>query len=808
MWNEALVTEVLPKLLKATGYHVEPVLKFLGEKKLPKELSTFAETNAQRLAVAGLQDGGVGRTDAMLRVFLERTIDKGGLPRSAAPKPGEFEITVPNLPAKTTTRVVGRPGLIYNAEEGKSLANPAYMLEHIFGSTHNPALDAAEASEKYVLNAHGNSKSLRPLVRKLGNLRNDKEFVSDVSDGYTKAFPIQEQVEKLWAEREALQNVRAPRVQFAPVGSAPVPNKLAELNRLISEGQTQIDSIYQPIMQKWAARSGGARVMLGAEKMGNPLAHPWLDMAALHPQEQVAAQAVRKLLDKIGGRADEVGIPIIKRGYVPHFMGRILENISKTHPDIAARSRALTHNLPKDLRWQQRSPASRQWWPVVQELQHYIPDAHRKLAFTPVIQKWEPILKKLEAKGYGDVAVYTRNYLNELAHGEQLGRFSKITEFMVGMEYFLKLALSPATAFKHIWKGTRLMAMNPVSAVKTAPKLLDVIGGAAIRHFGMEPGSAYRLTSQMLQARALFHGFSGLDASRGVAGHTLGLLSSMPTAAVEAGERGLGILSTIHKGMALNMPYDTIQQQLYNTLLNVSFIGQVDRYAWLKTPLQRLAFLFYYTPTRITETTAKWILDSAIPQRYTDAAKEGFWETILKGKRRRDPFGTLYATHLARNIAIVGATASVFSSYTGVSPVSLWKIAMAHIPFVRETTRGQEISPPAAMDIPMKMTQLGGITPESFRRVLLDHYNLYTPSKLMRMLEGDIPKAYYGGPLPPQFYYSIGEPVASTMHRIQSEYDRKNVKRLQRQYQQMDKNQRYNVFAQFASWLKKLATGQ
>jgi hypothetical protein len=211
---------------------------------------------------------------------------------------------------------------------------------------------------------------------------------------------------------------------------------------------------------------------------------------------------------------------------------------------------------------------------------------------------------------------------------------------------------------------------------------------------------------------------------------------------------------------------------------------------------------------RITETTAKWIHNAVMPQRYMDEARKGFWEAMIHGKRRRDPFGTLYGTHLARNLAIVGGTSMLASAYTGISPIKLASIAMAHLPWMHESTHGWEMSTPAIMDAPKTIQELGGLSAKSLRYAFLDHYTLYAPAKLMRMIEGNIPKLYRGGQLPPEFYYLVGEPPEKTLRQMQSEHQQKSARYTQKRYDALDKKERYNIIVRFHKWLKDLASSQ
>ena len=148
------------------------------------------------------------------------------------------------------------------------------------------------------------------------------------------------------------------------------------------------------------------------------------------------------------------------------------------------------------------------------------------------------------------------------------------------------------------------------------------------------------------------------------------------------------------------------------------------------------------------------------------------------------------------------------SAYTGISPTKLASIAVAHLPWMHESTHGWEMSSPAVMEAPKTMKELGGLSAKSLRYAFLDHYTLYAPAKLMRMLENDIPKLYKGGPLPPEFYYLVGEPPETTLRQMQRQSQQKSARYTQKRYESLDRKERYNIFVRFYKWLKDLSSSQ
>ena len=755
------IVKLMPKLLAGAKNRLEPVLGYLTEKKLvdPKFLPEVEKAGHNMLTQGLMKAYKIGEDKAAMRVNYERLLDRGSLPTARVPGAGQFELTKPTLIAKP-----GAPIAMYKHVG----ASPAVQGEWMFGAEGNPVLDAAEAGEKLVSNLVRFQKALRPFTKKWKNPAKDPEFIKDVTEAYRLALPHTEKLQEAALALEKLKRTKAG-------GTA-----LEEADAAMRQHLAAVEAIRVPVMQKWAQRSASVRTMLALE----PTRHPWV-APLLHPEEVQAVNAMRNMLDIIGKEAKELKIPIIGNEYVPHYMSQLLAEFGKRHKGLVTPH---LWQLPESMKWTQRAAGSNQWWPVAQSLEGYLPDAFRKLAFSRVNRKWNPIWEKL-AKSDPNGATYFKNWLQQLEYGEGMrSKLGQAIDFGVGIEYLDKVGFSASTAFKHLLKSSRLIAMHPVATFKALPYTVRAIAEPVLRRAGIEESYASKIAKSMLVQRALFRGFSGMEASKGLGKYLFNVATSMPTSLVEAGERYTTIVASLMKGMNKNLTLDQTLRGVYGSMLDVNFLGQVDRHMWLKTPLARLFALFYYTPLRVTETSLKQAIFSVIPYKEVIRSRDGMYRAAWK--MRRDAFGSPYAYQALRMGAILYGAEKLANAYD----TSVWHWMAFHIPSIREGLWGAQPVTPPPLDIAQRGYQLGGGV-EGYTAALADHFGMYSAQKLARMIYGedaDIPKIYQGEAINPQVRYWLSLPSISALERERDIRRPAREKRVARERQRLAEKNKWN----------------
>jgi hypothetical protein len=733
------IVKLMPKLLAGAKNRLEPVLGYLTEKKLvdPKVLPEIEKAGHGMLTQGLMKAYKIGEDKAALRVNYERMVDRGALPTTRKPGAGQFELTKPTLIAKP-----GEPLAMYKHIG----ASPAVQGEWMFGANSNPVLDAAEAGEKMVSNMVRFQRALRPFTKSWKNPSKDPGFIQDVTNGYKQALPHTEELQKAALALEKLKRTRGVS-----------PTQIEEADALMRHHLAAVEAIRIPIMQKWAQRSASVRTMLALE----PSRHPWV-APLLHPEEVKAVNSMRNMLNIIGKEAKELKIPTIGAEYVPHYMSQLLAEFGKRHKGLVTPH---LWQLPEAMKWTQRAPGSVQWWPVAQSLEGYLPDAFRKLAFSRVNSKWNPIWEKL-AKSDPNGATYFKNWLQQLEYGEGMrSKLGAAIDFGVGIEYLDKVGFSASTAFKHLLKSSRLIAAHPVATFKALPYTVRAIAEPILKRAGIEESYASKIAKSMLVQRAIFRGFSGMEANKGLGKYLFNMVTSMPTSLVEAGERYTTIVASMMKGMNKDLTLNQTLRGVYGSMLDVNFLGQVDRHMWLKTPLARLFALFYYTPLRVTETSLKQAIFSAIPYKEVVRSRNGMYTAAWK--MRKDAFGSPYAYQALRMGAILYGAEKLANAYD----TSVWHWMAFHIPSIREGLWGSQPVVPPPLDIAQKGYQLGGGV-EGYMAALADHFGMYSAQKLARMIYGesaDIPKIYQGEAISPQVRYWLSLPSISSLENTRQQ---------------------------------------
>ena len=535
-------------------------------------------------------------------------------------------------------------------------------------------------------------------------------------------------------------------------------------------------------MRKWADRSASVRIMAALESE----TYPWAK-EMLNPKEQQAVKAIRETFDAIKQEADRQGIPMLSREYAPHYTGRLRKLLEdKFSPDYVSRTRIF--NLPNNLAWKHRTRASVQWWPVVHQLPRYYADASRRLAMNPAIQKWEPVFRKLETMGKQPEANYFRDWMKNVQEGDWFtGMASRMIEGIVGFEYLTKIGLSVPVAIKHAAKMLKALGTHPVYFTKGMGSSFGELGKSFLRRldvdlqkYGIESTGTQRLAKMMLQNRALVRGYTGIDLTADYSKYLLNSVTAFPTTAVEAFERFSLMNGLLLKGISHSATPEKMLQQMYHSLMDISFIGQVDRYSWLRKPLQRLFFMFYYTPMRVTEQTAKNLLFSVWREKemqlvkqeaVSEAFKQAFKPALVK-RFRTDPMGDPYWRKLLGIVAVVGGAETVARAYDS----SIYEYALMHVPFLNWHRTGDlEVQPPLAWDSVNQISKLGLknvlTNPKFFTAALLNHMGLYTLKRLEVMLGVPelIPDIYKGkaGTIPDNVRFWAGLPSVEAMHRSQ-----------------------------------------
>lgn len=739
-----------------------------ARKQVPKEQYRLIEPGIYHLYTKEGLAQGLSPQLANLRAYFKYGFDSGHLVEPTTTGTWS-DFTKPMLPA------MRQPISKVNKRKlwGQPLWSHSNTNEWYFGSKGNPSYDWLDVvlGSNVGKSVHGNE--WERLFSGFEGLRKNKEFQASLSKAISpllengvyqrylnnsqEAATLMEQLGRL-KKSKALETNKKLAARWDK-GIA----RLQELRPQINADFQLVEQARLPFLKEWAVKAPAARMSLALE----PSSYPWVTNLLTDAEKKVVTGA-RQYLDKVKANADKMGIPMIEKEYAPHVWRSVMESLPRFSTSKQAATR-IWDSLPQNARWMRRMAGSVNWFPDIDlQMRVAINQANDKLGRTAFLQKWRDYvegygtwqgkgLKQERPQAYAAFKRFADEYVTREANPTTWG---KALDWMVWGEYLTKIGGSPVTATKHGFKQLFALAYHPKETLQAIDPLLRSTVRNTLQRWGLPTQIEDRALAQMLSAKYMYRAMTGLES--GFGGRSAGmriaeLASSSPTSLVEYGERGIGIFASIMKGMDHKMSYHEILRGVYQTMLDLHFMGNVDRPSWLNHPLKRLTALFFYTPFKIVERvyfkhpvgTAGYLnelwknrgqmvegLKGALSKGDIQKLKEGIWSATVNAPR--DAFGTNYAHQMAKALIALGATEYFFQKFTDTSILG----HAIHWPGLRKRPDGStEITMPWWYEIYQNYHKYGA-DEVAMRTVLVDHYWPTFISRLQRTSEGTMPEKF------------------------------------------------------------------
>jgi hypothetical protein len=677
---------------------------------------------------------------------------------------------------KSPKQVRGPSRLLIKTKKQHSVWSPSNVNEYYFGTEGNLSYDALAArlaidAGKGAQQSYWGSlfSGYQGIGRGLSKLK-PSPFVRDLqstlgaaidSGVVGKYHALEEQASKL---RDILRTTKKQSVTKVTAAA------LEKLQPQVNEAYRAVEAYRIPFLHRWAQKEPAIRMGLALE----PKMHPWAEKM-LNPQEKKIVARAREYLGGVKAEADALGLPMISGEYAPHTWGTVSRLLSGKHREAALN--LFDTKVRPDVKWSQRVPGSLNWMPDIDLMMRIaINQSNDKFGKTKLLKKWYSYLEgakgtQWEGKGLRQVKPdaynYAKTWLNEHLEGDRVASgFGRAVDWIVWAEYLSKIGGSLSVAVKHGFKPLFMLAMHPVQTIKASPMALKSGVRMGLKRLGMDVniGMEDRVLQQLLSSKYIYRAMSGLEETmegKNKILRAIEVTSSAPVTLVEYLERGMSAYAAMMKGMKKDLNYHEMMRGVYQTMLDINFMGNIDRPYWLDGPLRRLSLLFFYTPFKIVERTfGKWPIGSAahLAEVYRNRGqviqglgnaltakdyklfKEGLVKATLKAPK--DAFGTSYTQNLVRSLITVGALNELSKATTDTSILG----HIVHLPGLRSGAQGTQITMPPYIDVYNKWLEQGGDA-LAIRQVLFDHFWPTMAMKAHRISSGDIPEIYGGSAL-------------------------------------------------------------
>lgn len=583
------------------------------------------------------------------------------------------------------------------------------------------------------------------------NMGRDKAFQVDMANLVVDSWPQTEKYYSLYGRLDAM--VRKYKAQLKAGNEAAAAQSLESINKFkpqVVSALTDLNAIRKPVMAKYFNQPD-VRIALYRE----PETRAWVE-SLMSPGEKAVAENHKWLMEQGRDLAETHGIPVLNRDkeYVTHLLGNLSKLTGRTVGKTTVEK--MKRALPAIMRFQQRSPGSLNFFPSIQtSTEAYLPMLARKVAETAVARKWTPHIKN-DLKYWPHIQKALKKDLEQFLNKSMDENFwEKAMRQLTWWTYFTKVGLSVPVAVKHAIKFGSLIAMHPRDALPQIPRVIRAGAELALQRFGVKPGPAARIIRNHVMNRNLYEDVSGLVGApefKNRAFAITNLFSGMPVNWVEALERGTGVLAAMNKASRTGVSFKKMQQGIWGTILDNSFLGRADNFLWLNRSWQRFMAIFAYTPGMIIDRTLRWAMKGTTPERFITGMKSGILESAWR--MPRDVFGTTYTKHLIAFLTTLGA-AEMYAQYHGVKPWWVLQMGAAHLP--SSITRSIPIET-------MKTAEKRGGTVEDWASTLFDFMSTIPALDKAKMAwQGKLPKAAGGS----EFFAATGIPSAEAAKKYE-----------------------------------------
>ena len=669
------------------------------------------------------------------------------------------------------------------------VVQPHNFAERVYGVENNPVIEAMDPWSVAIGNTARDKTWLNLVVHK-GKFGRAK-LVQDASKEIASAVaPYAEKYHgtylqwlavqtRLRALLHGLKKIRGRRLSDIAKRTAKASSRSREavLKKLISgdkalskqvkkltERSEELEKVWRPayneMMLKVAREFPDARVYMLADTTWSAgqkgLRKRFEQMVS--PAERKAAEHIKAYMKKAGEELKEAGVPIIERPgftYMSHIFKKHLE------PRLSRAARDRLARMPRMLEFAYRAPGSVPWMPSARAtMDWYIPNVNRVLAFQPFFKKWGKHVNGLSS----ELREWWNGWFYNNMYSPENTIFQKLTDWYANTEYMRLIGFSPSVAYKHMFKllgtyfehGLRPTAQGMKEAMRYARTALKSRRISPLYKQSEKLAHAY-LADRYLKAKILYQSLAEMPGVRGMR-ESVYKWTSMPTSLVEFLDRGVTLYSTIAAGARHGASFEQIHKGIWNTILDVNFLGAFDQFRWQRKPVQRVVTMFTMTPAKIFGHKVK-LLDRAglIPG-------TAHWR-----KPQKDIFGRSYGPKLVRFFVALGLAETAARQFD----TSVWEL-MLHPPFLSKDYRygGHTAYMPPLVD------HIERFREDGLAEGLKNSYGyLGIFEKLHRWNKGDIPSQYRDNP----WRYVLSIPYKSDLEAEQAvRRARRDVRRLRR----------------------------
>lgn len=574
------------------------------------------------------------------------------------------------------------------------LLSPHFTFRDFFNLKDNPVIDMISSHMASITNIRNAKVFLDKTLTGVDN--NFRNIVKDVKPLFNKHRELIQQFTNIENEISSLK-----KEQDSLHKGEAFDNLTTRIEELKSQKKTlegndrfkQLKEDHEALMKSLAEKYPDARVYLAA-------ADELPEGIKLSSVEQHAVDQLKKYTEETGKKLESLRIPIIKgKEYMPRLFRQLLDDnimsefVSKyaAHPDI--------------LSFMSRLPGSKTWLPSAHEsMKLYIPAAEYKIAYQPFLNRWRTFVDTLEQP---ELKKFMNDWISKNVTARNLGIWDKALNAATSIEYARLIGLSLSVGTKHIMKIMGTPAeYGFMKTIKAVPQVVVIPFQSGIR-FGSLHFDAFRKFADKLGVKgeqnqlSLFNhyvtqsdlvrmiteipefekldgavfGSTSLEAVKGsakAAWKTISNILSQPVRVVEAMDNAVSITAGVLAGKSKGIDPAIIERRIWETILDVNFRAGADQPLIQKGAGARTWSMFQMTPAKLQERLYKWAHDSVVIN--TDPV------TGEKVIGKRDAFGTLGSSKLARYLLMVGA-AELLARENDTSVIGM---TLAHMPFIGE----------------------------------------------------------------------------------------------------------------------------
>ena len=599
--------------------------------------------------------------------------------------------------------------------------SPHHNYSRVFGPFDNPAFDGAESFMAYVRNLELGRQWRVDVLRQIPDASKAiKERMGEVFNQYKPVLMYgTELANEIKGLTEGLQKYAKTSPQYAKAQTdlGVAKQRLKAVRMLMKPFlQEQSRQTFKSMQQYKDARiavyaeGGLKKVRPGQYRFKQDPVNATINLS---PDEIKIGDAIVKYMQQTRDALNAVGIKTLqKKQYMTHLWREFGDDKGVMKLSYKFRT------TPSVLNFMGRVGGSRMWLPSTHAiLKAYIPIAERKIAYQPLLNRWN-IDKNLGGlPNYPGLRKYLNEWLTRNTERVEMTSPEKLLNMYVGLEYLRLIGFSASVGVKHATKVSGTLASTGfIPTVKGAALLTKAPVQAALKKAGIKgKHNELRVVNSFVAGRnivGMLDEFPLLGSEQMVRSllRRARTLTAQPTVAIEWLDHGTSVLATIVKAQNKGVSYATAHRAIWETIMDVNFWGRaVDMPMWQRNVVARALSMFQMTPWKLAELKGKFLHGTFADWPKVPKIAVGSDPIDIKLKLigdalagRKDILGTPMGAKLVRYAMVVGAAETVARTFD----TTLWDMFM-HLPWVQHFMFTKKDSPFFGVQMP----QIGAAPP-------------------------------------------------------------------------------------------------